>query len=480
MRHRPSRSAPTVSRRTLLARLAGAGGLAALGVAPGLSSLASGRSAASAGSYRAIVCVFMLGGNDGNNLVVPTDATGYANYHAARGGALGTSQNGALALPPAGQSGGVLPLAGTSLGLHPSMPEVAALWGTGNVALVLNVGTLVRPFANVAAFLANHDPTVVPLNLYSHSDQQQQMQSTSLGLAGTSGWGGRLADALGSATTGIPVGVSVAGNALLVSGRATAPVVLPQTGALAYAGFDPSAASQARLAALGSLFAAGGDARLVAAAGAEQANAVATANALGAVLAPSAAAKLSGYFPNYARSGLSQQLTQVALMIEAATNGTIEAPAEQVFFVETHGFDTHNNQLAVQGPLLADLSSALAGFHHAMVGLGQANNVVAFTLSDFARTLKPASGGGTDHAWGSHHLVVGGAGAVVRGAYGTMPTLVLGGPSDVSGEGRWLPTTALDQYAATLAAWLGASPAALASAFPNLGNFAAPTLGFLA
>jgi uncharacterized protein (DUF1501 family) len=170
----------------------------------------------------------------------------------------------------------------------------------------------------------------------------------------------------------------------------------------------------------------------------------------------------------------------VARLIQAAGSGAISAPPQQIFFVDLQGFDTHDNQLNRQAPLLADLSSSLAGFYNAMVSIGQHNDVVAFTLSDFSRTLKPASGGGSDHAWGSHHLVLSGPATVKSGTYGAFPDLTLAGSSDVSNEGRWLPGTSIDQYGATLGKWLGLAPAQLAMAMPNLANFPVQDLGFLA
>jgi uncharacterized protein (DUF1501 family) len=465
------------ARRRALRQL---GGLGALGLAPGLAGVMSRDARASTASYQALVCVFLFGGNDGNNLVVPTDTTGYNDYFLARGNVIGTPDNGALALPAAGTTGGVLPLNGIPYGLHPSMPEMQSLWNSGNVALLFNVGTLVQPIS-VAQYLANStNPGVVPENLFSHIDQQHQMQITSLPGYSTTGWAGRMADQIGSAGTGIPVGVSAAGNALFLAGAASVPIVVPQTGPLAYNGFGATAAADARLSALQTLFGTGGGTALVSALGTVQTQAIATANLLAPVLAGSST--LSSYFPvgtNGALSSLSQQLLQVARLIQAASAGTISAPARQIFFVDMQEYDTHNDQLNRQAPLLADLSASLSGFYHAMVNLGLQDKVTAFTLSDFARTLKPASGGGTDHAWGSHHIVLGGTGAVKSGTYGSFPELVLGGSSDVSDEGRWLPGISIDQYGATLGKWLGLTPAQLAVAFPNLANFTTTDLGFM-
>jgi uncharacterized protein (DUF1501 family) len=464
-------------RRDVLRRL---GALSAFGLVPGLAGMVS-RNAYAAGPYKALVCVFLFGGNDGNNLVVPTDTAGYGDYLLARGNAIGTPANGALALPAAGATGGVLPLNGINFGLHPSMPELQALWNSGNVALLFNAGALVRPItvAQYQAGLTN--PALVPENLFSHVDQQHQMQMTSVPGLGTTGWAGRIADQVGGSATQIPVGVSAAGNVLFLAGNSAVPIVVPESGPLAYSGLSGSAAASARLAALQSLFVSGAaEGSLAAAMGSIQTQAIATANVLSPVLSGSSA--LASHFPatGGTMSALSQQLLQVARLVQAASTGAISAPAQQIFFVALGGFDTHNDQLNRQAPLLADLSSSLAGFYNAMVTLGMQDAVTTFTLSDFARTLKPASGGGSDHAWGSHHLVLGGAGSVKAGAYGTFPDLVLGGASDVSAQGRWLPGISIDQYGATLGKWFGLTPAQLAVAFPNLANFPVQDLGFLA
>ncbi len=454
------------------------GGLTAFGLVPGLTTMLSAQTAEAAGSYKAIVCVFLFGGNDANNMIVPTDAPTYATYLAARGG-IGTTSNGALALPNAGQSGGVLPLANTNLGVHPSMPELQSLWASNNAALLLNVGNLVQPLASVAAYSSGYGGPTIPVNLFSHFDQQQQMQMTSTTIDPTTGWAGRLADSISIASGSMPVGISAAGNAQLLAGASSVPIVVPQKGTLQYNGFNSSSPSQARLSSLQSLFGISGNSTFMSSVGSVQSDSVTKANSLKSIL--QSAAAVSGNFPLYSTSGLSQQLAQVALLIQAAANGTITAPSQQIFFVSLGGFDTHNNELAIQGPLLAQLSSGLNGFYNTMVQIGQSNNVVAFTLSDFARTLQPASGGGTDHAWGSHHIIVGGTGAVKGGqVFGTLPNLTLGGPSDVTQEGRWLPKYSIDQYGATLASWLGASSGAISNAFPNLVNFSTSNLGFLA
>ena len=469
--------ASRTSRRRALLRL---GGLATLGLAPGLSTLGSRALAGSAQPYKALVCVYLNGGNDGNNMVVPTDTAGYAQYLAARGGAIGTSANSALALPYAGDPGGVLPLRGTAYGLHPAMPELRDLYNSGNLALLFNAGNLVQPFASAAAFKANLDAGRAPENLFSHLDQVHQTQITSLGVDTTTGWAGRLADFTAPATAGLPAVISAAGNALMLTGQSAMPLVVPQSGAMNFNFFSADAPSQARLAGLQALIANAGDSALHSALAAHQGDAMQKAAMLLTVLGGAQASAMATQFPNIGNSTLAQQLVQVALLIQAASSGAVAAPSQQIFFVELGGFDTHDLQLGQHAVLLSELSRTLASFYQALVRMGQADNVVTFTLSDFGRTLLPTSNGGSDHGWGSHHLVLGGAGAVRSGIYGDFPSLVLSGPSDVSDRGRWLPTTSIDQYGATLAAWLGAQPDAIASAFPNLRNFSQTRLGFLA
>lgn len=465
------------SRRRALLQL---GGLGALGLAPGLSTLATRANAGSGGAYKALVCVYLTGGNDGNNMVVPTDAGSYAQYLSARGG-LGTPSNSALALPQAGDPGGVLPLQGTRYGLHPSMPEMRDLWNRGHVALLFNAGNLVQPFASRSAYLDNADNRRVPEHLFSHLDQLHQTQITSLGAGVTTGWAGRLADFTPARDDGIPAVISAAGNALFLTGTTSSPLVVPQSGSMNFNFFSGDAPSQARLTALQALIGNPGNAsQLVATLATQQGDVLKKARLLQSVLAGPAAATMAANFPNVGTSALAQQLVQVALLIQAAASGAVVAPAQQIFFVELGGFDTHDTQLQQQAMLLAELSSSLHGFFQAVAGIGQADNVVAFTMSDFGRTLLPTSSGGSDHGWGSHHLIMGGTGAVRAGLYGEFPSLRLAGPSDVSDRGRWLPTTSIDQYGATLASWLGARPDAVSAAFPNLRNFSTQNLGFLA
>jgi uncharacterized protein (DUF1501 family) len=307
----------------------------------------------------------------------------------------------------------------------------------------------------------------------SHQDQQNQWQTSLPDRPARSGWGGRIADGLPAAS--LPPLVSVAGNVLFAAGDRVHPLAVPPAGGGTFGltGFDSSAGSRSIRAAMDALRGLDLDNALVQSVAGETVAAFAASGALAPVLAGTGSTTdtLFGATP----STLGKQLLQVARIIEARS---VLGASRQIFFVSLGGFDTHNDQLNRQSKLLADVSASLAAFHAATVQLGVDSQVTAFTLSDFARTLQPASGGGSDHAWGNHQLVVGGA---VRGrqTYGTFPTLALGGPDDFSSEGRWIPTTSTDQYAATLARWFGVAPGDLASILPNLGRFPAGDLGFL-
>jgi len=447
-----------ISRRDVLS------GLSVIGLSAGL--LGGRRSArASTDDYRALVCVFLYGGNDGNNMVVPVDGR-YDDYSAARrpqaDGGLALTQDQLLPLAPASGP--------AQYGFHPSMPELQQLWNEGALAVLFNVGTLVAPTSK-ADDAAGRVPR--PESLMSHQDQQNQWQTSLADRPSRTGWGGRLADEIPTAP--LPPLVSTAGNVLFALGASSHPLAVPAAGGPTFglSGFDSSPGSRALRTAMDALRGLDLDNALVQSVAGETAAAFAASGALAPVLAGTGSTTDALFAAQ--PSVLGNQLLQVARIIEARS---VLGANRQIFFVALGGFDTHNNQIDRQGPLLAQVSGALAAFHSATVQLGVASQVTTFTLSDFGRTLAPASGGGSDHAWGNHHLVLGGA-VQGRQTYGTFPTLALGGPDDFTAQGRWIPTTSTDQYAATLARWFGVSPADLSAVLPNVGRFATDDLGFL-
>ena len=428
--------------------------------------------AQTATDYKALVCVFLFGGNDGNNMVVPydlNDPTQYPAYAAVRG----QSTSGGIGIPQASLLPVVAPSHSRQFGLHPNLTEMQALYNQSKLAVLCNVGTLVQPTTK-SQFQSG---TGLPFNLFSHDDQQNQWQTALSNTESRTGWGGRLADVIRTLNGSVPIPAvtSVAGLNLFVTGAQTQPLSIPQSGTFGLSGgTGNSTASTARYNALQQILTYDRSAALVNSASNTLQQAITNSNTLNPIItnASSAAAP----FFSSLNTSISKQLFQVAKVIEGRATTNLK---RQIFFVSLGGFDTHNGQVATQQSLFSQLSPALKAFYDATVQLGVADKVTTFTLSDFGRTFKPASGGGSDHAWGNHHLIMGGA---VRGGdfYGTFPRLTLSGPDDVTNEGRWLPTTSVDQYAATLARWFGLTQASdLATVFPNLSHFTSPYLNFL-
>jgi uncharacterized protein (DUF1501 family) len=412
-------------------------------------------------NYRALVCVFLFGGNDTNNTIVPMDDTNFQAY---------TSIRGTLALTAAELTPTVYSTSNAPYAFHGKLPELASLFSSKELAVVANVGSLVQPLTR-AQYQAAQVP--LPMNLFSHSDQQLQWQSSFAQGNSPTGWAGRLADYVESAkmnSSGFPTFFSVAGNALMGDGATTQPVAVSPGGSLNLLGFNSTAASQARYNALTSLLTTDNGLSLAQAANNVLSNSISDASNLTSALAKGT--KLKTQFPG---TTIGQQLQEVASIIQVASYLGMN---RQIFFCSVGGFDTHTGELETHNALYPEVSAAIAAFYAATQELNMANNVTTFTESDFSRTFQPTTGDGSDHAWGSHHMVIGGA---VQGGqiFGAFPTFQLGGPNDTDTRGRWIPTTAIDQYGATLASWFGVPASALPSIFPNFPNFGSKTLGFL-
>jgi len=410
-------------------------------------------------NYKALVCIFLFGGNDGNNLIVPMSS--YSSYAGIRG-PLALAQN--TLLQAAAVTGGA------TYGFHPNLPGLQQLFTSKKLAIVANVGTLVK-FLSRDQYQQGSVP--VPFNLFSHADQQTEWQTGIPASGARSGWGGRVADAISfmNLPATFPTGLSVAGNSSFLNGVTTVPTALIPGSNPGLAGSTGSTAANARDASFQQLLTFNSGLTLVQSANAVTTEGLNVANVLKSVL--SGNNTLTTVFPN---STLGQELQQVASIIKvrAALNMN-----RQVFFVSLGGFDTHTNQIADQGALFTDLSASLLAFYNATVELGVDQQVTTFTESDFGRTFQPSSGGGSDHAWGSHHLVMGSA---VKGGdvYGSFPEFALGSPNDADNRGVWIPTTALDQFGATLAAWFGLGMTDLNTVFPDLANYTPTTnLGFV-
>ena len=417
--------------------------------------------------YRALVCLFLAGGNDANNVVVPNDVTGYQAYAQGRG-PLALPKDGLLALAPRRADG-------RTFALHPSMPELRDLFGAGRLAILANVGTLVVPTTK-AQFQSKSVP--LPNALFSHNDQQVQWQSSLPdSKLFVSGWGGRLADLTNAFNENnkISMSISLAGQNSFQVGKAVTQYAVSPNGAIQPNGGGGNLGvlrAKARQELLGTT-----DENLFETAFAGLTHdAVADSAMLAAVLGKDAPFKAE--FP---KSNLGQQLRMIARLAALAPTLGLR---RQIFFARVGGWDLHDHQVVAgatatgaHAKLLADVSQSLTAFSKATDELGLADQITTFTASDFGRTWT-TNGDGSDHGWGSHHFVMGGA---VKGGdiYGKMPDIALNGPDD-TGRGRWIPSTSVDEYNATLATWFGVKASDLQVVLPNIGRFEKPDLGFMA
>jgi uncharacterized protein (DUF1501 family) len=411
---------------------------------------------ASVSDYKALVCVFLAGGNDGNSTIVPRDPARTAAYNAIRGG---LALSGATLTPTrVGGVGGSQPFA-----FNAQLSATDALYGQGKVAVLLNIGNLSKPLTK-AEYQAG---TGVPGELFSHPDQQGQANA-GLASASATGWGGRLLDALG---TGRPLdAISVGAAGMFVQGSIHHGNLVPETGGLTLNGmnFWPQTEADQRKKALMDILAVDTGNRVSTATN----KALSDGIALSSMMQSVGSTPLSGNFPN---QSLGSQLKVAAQLI--AYNAK-QGPGRQVFYVSLGGFDTHGGQAWSHTDLMGKLDAATSAFQAAMAGSGLDKQVTLFTSSEFGRTLSPNSGG-TDHGWGSHAMVMGGA--VKGGLYGTFPDFTLGGQDDATQRGTWIPKIGVQQMGATLGKWFGADANTLDTAiFPNeLKNFPVKDLGFM-
>jgi uncharacterized protein (DUF1501 family) len=473
------------------------------------------QSASTITDYKALICIFLNGGNDSNNLFIPTVPAEWANYAAIR--------TPVLAIPNTDGSGATalalnnLTNDGHTYGIHPAAPELQALFNAGKLAGVFNVGTLVYPVTK-AQYTANSVP--LPPQLFSHADQQVQWQTSIPDRPPSTGWGGRCADLLdpynpkNGANDVLSMCISLAGSNTFEVGGVTTQYAVSSNGVVALnQALGPGAAQAGRTSALNTIL--GIDAvqqnMLINNYALAFEHALSSGTGLTSSLGSSPLSTYWKSFPTTVTvpngggsftSSLLAQLKMVAQIIEAgyrpaATGGL--GMKRQVFFVQVGGYDLHrghpanagstttNNAKVVigaQANLFAELSQSMHAFQNAMLQIGVQNSdpnfeqrVTAFTSSDFGRTF-PSNSLGSDHGWGSHHLVLGG-GVVGQHTYGNFPALVVGGPNDTN-TGRWIPTTSVDQFAATMATWFGVDNTNINTVFPNLGRFSVPNLGFMA
>jgi uncharacterized protein (DUF1501 family) len=469
-----------LSRRAFLRRskqlaVAGSASSFALGLA-GIGEAA----AFSAGiDYKALVCIFLYGGNDHNSTLMPFDSVNYDLYSAIRGGGPGQTAGGitlarsslaATALTP---SGGQVLTNNLQYALAPQMTRLKALFDAGRMAPLLNVGPLIAPLTLAQYNSSNLVANPRPAKLFSHNDQQSTWQSSKPEGA-TDGWGGRMGDlAMSSNANALFTCISATGNAVFLSGQTALTYQVSSAGALAVNGIKNNLyGSSAGSAALRTLMTQTSNNVFEAEYNRVAKRSIDAEGVVTAALQPITLA--TSFRPATGRNSLAEQLQVVARLIAARQP---LGARRQVFMVSMGGYDLHDNLITNQANLMGQLDFAMDAFYRATVELGVADKVTTFTASDFGRTLQ-SNGDGSDHGWGSHHFIMGGA---VNGGrfYGVAPQISVTSPDQV-GQGRLLPNISVDQYASTLATWFGVSASELPSVSPNIGRFATANLGFMA
>jgi uncharacterized protein (DUF1501 family) len=469
------------SRRNFLGSMMAAAGTVATPFTVNLAAMSTA-AAQNASDYKALVCLFMAGGNDAFNTVLATDSVSWNEYQRLR-----IASDASIALPGVGAAGGVLPISpanpqGRAFALHPRLANLKSLFDAGNAAVLANVGTLVQPTTLVQYKAAS---VKLPPKLFSHNDQQSMWQSDAPE-GSSAGWGGRMGDVVASNNSNNAFScISVSGNAVFLTGKQIRQLQITPTGlpgitnlSAGLFGTQPgSNPLQAIITGKSSNKLQNDHATVVNRAIAAQAT-------LNGAMAPAGAGGIpnpTSYInPNTGAAmvnPLAQQLQAVARVIAGRSALGVK---RQVFYVSMAGFDTHSSQLTAHADLMARLDHAIAYFNTVMTsvqGTDMRKQVTLFTASDFGRTFV-TNGAGTDHGWGSHHFIVGGA-VKGRDIYGSFPVSGINHNLDV-GSGSLLPTTSVDQYGATLALWFGVPADQLVNVFPNIANFTTKNLGFMA
>ncbi len=411
-----------------------------------LNGTASRAFAQVAGSYKAIVLVTLPGGNDGNNTVIPLDSHLYAEYQALRS---------SIAIDR-GQCHVLDALSGApTMGLHPSLSNVAGLYNQGTAAVVANVGPLAAP-ATKQQLMAN--PSLVPESLLSHPVGVAQWESASAVASPVTGWGGRMADVLRGQSGTLPPLLDAGPASIFTVGRSVQAIALEaSTGAFVAL---PGGLNDAVLAIAKSD--AGSANEIVAQAA--QLRVTATREQVLLAAAQSAGSGLRTVFPG---TSFGNSLKTIA---EVINGRSVVGASRQIFYCNQGSYDSHDAQLAAHANNLAELDGAIGAFVEALGEMGLSREVLLCTHSDFSRTMQANGTGGTDHAWGNHQLLVGGG---IRGGriLGAMPTLELGGPSDFTQQGIWIPTTSVTEMTAGIGMWMGLNSPELQTVFPDLPNF---------
>ncbi|MEE2526038.1 DUF1501 domain-containing protein [Hyphobacterium sp. HN65] len=434
-----------INRREILKLVAGSSAAALI------PAFARAQTVGTGAGYRAIVALFMHGGNDSNNMLIPNDVR-YTDYASARGSAIAVPQD------------QLLPLAGTPMGVHPSLSPLVQLWNEGDLNWVQNAGTLLQPLTRE---LYQDRPDLRPVNLFSHDAQQNLWQTGGAASELLTGWMGRVGDQFVDAGHRYP-SVSLSGAQRALIGDRNSPLLISGSN-LSRNGYDPGNTSNSattRRAALDALMAAPQVSDLGNLTTAIMRNDLEAGAVLNDILNGDASVVDAAFVDpqgNPVTGNLATSLRHIARLIEARN---IIGSTRQTFMAETSGFDNHRNQAATHAELLSNIARCVFAFQNTMRALGVADDVTLFSMSDFNRVFRGNGSLGSDHAWGGHHFVAGGS-LIPQQMLGTFPDLTLGGPDDIRDNGRWIPSTSLEEYLGALVSWLGVGAADMPYVFPN-------------